>query len=321
MVAINLALQVDLRGQIRQGSLGWTPFEGSGGEQDFMRGASMSKGGRSIVCLRSTDRLGRSNIVANFGPRAAVIMNRGDVNYVVTEFGSAYLGGKTIRERAMALIDVAHPDHREELVKKGRELGYLYKDQYYCKGINPEFRERIRTDVEFKGGLKAHIRPIKCTDESMLRDLFYHLSQSSVYFRYFSPRRSMPHSNVQKYANVSEDEGLSIVALLGPKERRRMIAEARVLYGNDDPYPDFAIMVDENYQGRGIGSWMTGYLVELAIERGAPGMRADVLSANSPMIKVFESLPYEMTRTISNGTLSIRIHFDKPKSAESKAQG
>jgi acyl-CoA hydrolase len=320
MVAINLALQVDLRGQIRQGSLGWTPFEGSGGEQDFMRGASMSKGGRSVVCLRSTDRLGRSNIVPSFGPRAAVIMNRGDVNYVVTEFGAAYLGGKTIRERCMALIDVAHPDHREDLVEKARELGYLYKDQYYCKGMSVDFRERIRTDVEFKGGLKAHIRPIKCTDESMLRDLFYHLSQGSVYFRYFSPRRSMPHGNVQKYVNVSEDDGVSIVALVGPRERRRMIAEARCLYGNDDPYPDFAIMVDENYQGLGIGKWMTSYLVELIIERGAPGMRADVLSSNSPMMKVFESLPYEMTRTVSDGAYSVMIHFDKPKETVSEAQ-
>ncbi len=320
MVAINLALQVDLRGQIRQGSLGWTPFEGSGGEQDFMRGAGMSKGGRSIVCIRSVDMHGRSNIVPSFGPRAAVIMNRGDVNYVVTEFGSAYLGGKTIRERAMALIDVAHPDHRERLVEKAKELGYLYKEQPYCKGISPSLRERIRTDVEFKGGLKAHIRPIKCTDESMLRDLFYHLSQSSVYFRYFSPRRSMPLSNVQDYANLSEDDGLSIVALVGPRERRRMIAEARCMYSPGDPLPDFAIMVDENYQGLGIGKFMTRYLVDLIMEQGAPGMKADVLSSNTPMIKVFESLPYKITRTISDGVISLTFDFSKPRDDQGKKE-
>ena len=106
MVSINIAIQVDLRGQIRQGSLGWTPFEGSGGDQDFMRGASLSRGGRSIVCLRSTDQAGQSNIVPNFTGKAAVIMNRGDVHFVVTEYGVAYLGGKSVRERALALSEV-----------------------------------------------------------------------------------------------------------------------------------------------------------------------------------------------------------------------
>jgi len=128
-------LQVDLRGQIRQGNPTWTAFEGSGGDHDFMLGASMSKGGRSIICLRSTSiKSGRSTIVPSFGPKAAVIMNRGEVNYIVTEYGIAYLGGRTIRERAMALIEVAHPNHREDLMKQAREMGYVYPDQ----GHGPE---------------------------------------------------------------------------------------------------------------------------------------------------------------------------------------
>ena len=191
MVAINLALQVDLRGQIRQGNPTWTAFEGSGGDHDFMMGASLSRGGRSIVCLRSTSiKSGRSTIVPSFGPKAAVILNRGEVNYIVTEYGIAYLGGRTIRERAMAIIEVAHPDHREDLMKSAREMGYLYSDQFYYKSVSPDLRTRIRTDKVFKGGLNCHIRVIKPTDETMIRDLFYNLSESSVYFRYFSPKRS-----------------------------------------------------------------------------------------------------------------------------------
>ena len=123
VVTVNVALQVDLRGQIRQGSLGWTAFEGSGGEQDFMRGAGLAKHGRSIVCMRSTDASGQSTIVPGFGPRAAVIMNRGDVNFVVTEYGAAYLGGKSLRDRTLALLDVAHPDHREFLMSKAASSG------------------------------------------------------------------------------------------------------------------------------------------------------------------------------------------------------
>ena len=296
MVTVNVALQVDLRGQIRQGSIGWTAFEGSGGEQDFMRAASLAKHGRSIVCMRSTDASGESNIVPGFGPRAAVIMNRGDVNFVVTEYGAAYLGGKSLRERALALIEVAHPDHREFLMSNARELGYAYPDQVYFRTASPELRDRIRSDHVFKGDLKAHIRAIRPSDEALLRDLFYHLSESSVYFRYFSPRRSMPHANLQKYVNLEEEQGISLVVTTGPRETRRMIAEGRFVLSEDDTFPDTAIMVDENYQRRGIGTFLLKYLIELARERGMEGFRADVLASNDPMNKIFNALPYKLQR-------------------------
>ena len=93
----------------------------------------------------------------------------------------------------MALIEIAHPDHRDELMKQAREMGYVYPNQVYYRTFSPEFRRRIRTDRIFKGGIQAHIRLVKASDESMMRDLFYNLSESSVYFRYFSPRKSMPH--------------------------------------------------------------------------------------------------------------------------------
>jgi RimJ/RimL family protein N-acetyltransferase len=314
MTAINLAVQVDLRGQIRQGSPTWTAFEGSGGDNDFMRGASLSKGGRSIICLRSTSlRSGKSTIVPSFGPGAAIIMNRGDANFIVTEYGAAYLGGKSLRDRAMALIEIAHPDFREDLMKEAREKGYVYSDQVYYRMISPELRRRIRTDRIFKGGMKAHIRALKPTDESMIRDLFYTLSESSVYFRYFSPRRSMPHKNVQQYCNLKEDDGLSLVVTIGPRENRKIIAEARYMIDRNGDFPDVAFMVDENYQGRGIASALLHYLIELGQENGIKGFRADVLFSNKPMMKVFEKLPYVLHKSISDGVISIRFKFDELK--------
>jgi acyl-CoA hydrolase/GNAT superfamily N-acetyltransferase len=314
MVAVNLALQVDLRGQVRQGSPTWTSFEGSGGDNDFMRGTSLSKGGRSIICLRSTSfKTGRSTIVPSFGPKAAVIMNRGEVNYIVTEYGIAYLGGKSIRERAMALVEIAHPDHREELMKGAREIGYVYPDQFYYMTASPELRNRVRTDHVFKGNLKAHIRVIKPTDESMIRDLFYTLSQSSIYFRYFSPRRSMPHANVQQYVSITEDKGLSMVVTIGPRENRKIIGECRYVFEAHSEYPDVAFMVDENYQGRGIASFLLNYMVEIAKERGVKGFTADVLFSNRPMLKVFEKLPYILHKSVSEGVVNLKFRFDEMK--------
>jgi acyl-CoA hydrolase/GNAT superfamily N-acetyltransferase len=317
MVAVNLALQVDLRGQVRQGSPTWTAFEGSGGDTDFMRGASLSRGGRSIVCLRSTSlRTGKSTIVPTFGPRAAVIMNRGEVNYIVTEFGAAYLGGKSIRDRAMALIEIAHPDHREDLMKQARELGYVYSDQVYFHTVSPETRRRLRDDRIFKGGLRGHIRVLKPTDESMLRDLFYNLSESSVYFRYFSPRRSMPHSNLQKYCNLKEEDGISLVVTIGPRENRKIIGEGRYMIEVGSEYPDVAFMVDENYHRRGIAGALLHYLIAIAQERGVKGFRADVLFSNKPMLKVFEKLPYVLHKTVGDGVVSLKFNFEEYKTEE-----
>ena len=94
-----------------------------------------------------------------------------------------------------------------------------------------------RTHRIFKGGLRGHIRVLKSTDEAMLRDLFYNLSEESVYFRYFSTRRSMPQKNLQQYVNMTEDDGLSLVVTVGPREDRKIIGEARYMISPGDPSP------------------------------------------------------------------------------------
>jgi len=313
MIAVNLALQVDLRGQIRQGSPTWTAVEGSGGDHDFMRGAGLSREGRSIVCLRSTsDRSGRSTIVPSFSAKPAeVMMNRGDINYVITEYGIAYLSGKSIRERAMALIEIAHPDHREKLVEQAGEMGYLYRSQFYYRMASPELSQRVRIHTVFKGGLKAAVRAIKPSDQSMVQDLFYHLSESSVFFRYFAHKKSMPQENLQRYVNVSQNEGLSLVVAIGPRENQRIIAESRYYIEPDRQFGVVAFMVDEEFRGRGIATFLLNYMIEIAQERGLKGFKADILETNSPMIAVFNKLPYVQHRKVAGGQISWKFRFDE----------
>ena len=315
MIAINVGLQVDLWGQIRQGNPTWAAVEGSGGDHDFMRGAGLSRKGRSIVCLRSTsDRSGRSTIVPTFSAKPAIVMtNRGDTNYVITEYGIAYLSGKSIRDRTMALIEVAHPDHREDLLKSAREMRYVYSDQFYYRMASPALTFRARTDTVFKGGIKARIRPTKPSDESMIQDLFYNLSESSVYFRYFAPKRSMPHENLQKYVNVSEDEGLSLVVVTGPRENERIIAESRYMLGSGKEFADVAFMVDENFHSRGIATFLLKHMIDIAKENGIKGFKADILNSNSPMIAVFDKLPYVQRRRVGGGEISLKFQFDELK--------
>jgi acetyl-CoA hydrolase len=129
MVSINSAIEVDLTGQVCADSIGPKLYSGVGGQVDFVYGASRSKGGKPIIALPSTTTLKEgtrlSRIVPLLKQGAGVTTTRNHVHYVVTEFGIAYLYGKTIRQRAKALIDIAHPDFQEELERKARELRYL----------------------------------------------------------------------------------------------------------------------------------------------------------------------------------------------------
>jgi acetyl-CoA hydrolase len=126
MIAINSALEVDLTGQVCADSIGHEFYSGVGGQVDFIRGAARSQGGKPIIALPSTAKNGEvSRIVWQLQPGAGVVTTRNDVHYVVTEYGVAYLHGKTIRERVRALIDIAHPQFREQLEAKAYDLHYL----------------------------------------------------------------------------------------------------------------------------------------------------------------------------------------------------
>ncbi len=130
MVAINSALQIDLTGQVCSDSIGTQFYSGIGGQVDFIKGASHSKGGKPIIALPSTAKNGTvSRIVPTLDPGAGVVTSRGLIRYVVTEYGVAYLHGKTIRERAKAMIEIAHPKFREELYEYCERTKWLQHPQ------------------------------------------------------------------------------------------------------------------------------------------------------------------------------------------------
>ncbi len=122
MVAINSAIEVDVTGQVCADSIGTRMYSGVGGQMDFIRAASLSEGGKAIIALPSVTRKGLSRIVPTLNPGAGVVTTRAHVHYIVTEYGVANLYGKTIKERVKALVNIAHPDHRESIDKKYFEL-------------------------------------------------------------------------------------------------------------------------------------------------------------------------------------------------------
>lgn len=126
MTSINSALQVDLTGQVSADSIGTNLYSGFGGQVDFVRGAARSRGGKAIIALPSTAKNGQVSRITTFLSKGSgVVTSRADVNYVVTEYGIAELHGKNLRERAKALIAIAHPDHRHRLLQEASELKWL----------------------------------------------------------------------------------------------------------------------------------------------------------------------------------------------------
>jgi acyl-CoA hydrolase len=130
MIAVNSALAVDLTGQVAADTLNGKFFSGIGGQVDFIRGAARSRGGKPVIALRSTACAGQvSRIQAVLEAGAGVVTSRGDVHYLVTEYGVADLWGKSVRERSLALIGIAHPDHRMELMAQAKLRKYVFQDQ------------------------------------------------------------------------------------------------------------------------------------------------------------------------------------------------
>jgi len=284
MVAINSALEIDLTGQVCSDSLGQVFYSGLGGQVDFMRGAAKAKGGKPIIALPSTAAGGvMSRIVSALSTGAGVMITRGDVHYVVTEYGIAYLHGKNVRERVLALISIAHPKFRAQLLEEAKDNQYIYGDQLIPVGIYPS---ELETTVTFRGE-QVFFRPIKATDESMMQDFFYSLSDRSVYQRYFMMLRALPHQTVQAMTTIDYEQEMAIVGVVRREGRERIVAVGRYgLIGDSSRLAEIAFTVRDDWQNIGIGSFLLNYLADIAARRGIEAFTAEILQSNGPMLAI-----------------------------------
>jgi GNAT superfamily N-acetyltransferase len=143
-----------------------------------------------------------------------------------------------------------------------------------------------------------------------MRRLFYRFSDEAVYYRYFSPIKAMPHAKMQEYVNVDFSQTLSIVGLVGDTGEGHIIAEARFVRDRNRPYAEVAFVVDEEYQGLGIATYLFKRLIQLAKKQGLKGFTADVLYTNKGMIKVFEKSGLPIKANMEYGIYSLTIPFE-----------
>jgi len=311
MTAILQARKVDLTGNVALHTGKGNVTAGPGNVQELFMGSALSNNGRTIFALPSRNLKAQANILISVDKFPFQFTNRESMDLVVTEYGVAYLMGKTLRERAQALIEIAHPDDRAELVRQAKEEKMIYADQIYFPDSGHLYPDKIAYSHKFKDGLTIRFRAIKPSDEDEMRRLFYRFSDQAVYYRYFSPIKIMPHEKMQEYVNVDYRYHMSIVAIVDESGVEKIIAESRYARSKNESFADTAFIVDESYQGKGIASYLFELLIRIAREEGVAGFRADVLANNKAMLKVYEKSPYPVHTVLSEGVYKLTIPFKK----------
>ena len=316
LVSISSALEVDLTGQICSDSMGYLFYSGIGDQVDFLRGSSMSKGGFSIVALPSTAQNGAvSRIVPHLSEGAGVATTRGDVNFVITEYGIAELQGKSIYQRVMELAQIAHPKFREELIDVAKKRHYIFSDQLPPSTEDLLFLEGYKSTLKLKDGKTAEFRPLLPSDEIAYRNFFYSLQEKTIYMRFFYRMRSFSHEVVQKqWASVDYHKNMSIIGLVQKGGHQEIIAIGTYAYDRDR-VAEIAFVVREDYQGMGIASYLLAVLEQIAKENKYTHFQASVLRENSAMIQVFKKRYPDLKISAQSGN-EVLIEMDLANSKD-----
>lgn len=310
MVAINSALAIDLTGQATAESIGRTFYSGVGGQADFMRGAVLSPGGKTILVLQSTAEEGKtSRITPYLQEGVGVTLTRGDIHYVVTEYGIAYLHGKNVRQRAMELISIAHPDFREWLVEEAKKLNYIYADQAFIPGQEGEYPEELERYRTTSAGLEVLLRPVKMSDEELLKEFFYSLSDQSNYRRFIMLRRRLPHEVLQKFTAIDYTKQMVILATIEEGEKELVVGVGQYVVQEDTHTAEIALAVRDDYQRKGLGALLLSYISEVAKRQGLLGFTADVLGDNTPVLKLVEKAGFDFRKEVSDGVCYLKADF------------
>ncbi len=311
ITAINSALEIDLTGQATAESIGRTFYSGIGGQADFMRGAALTEDGKTILVLQSTAQDGTvSRIVPFLKEGAGVTLTRGDIHYVVTEYGIAYIHGKNIRERAMALISIAHPTFQQWLVEEARKLSLIYKDQAYIQGKGGEYPEDLETYRTTKNGIKILLRPVKISDEPLLKDFYYSLSETTIYKRFVSARKNMPHEKLQEFFVVIDYTKQMVILAMLEHKGREIIAGVGQFRGNEGSHTaEVALMVKDEYQNQGIGTELLEHLTYIAKKQGLLGFSAEVLKNNRMMLHLFEKIGFNIQKESLSEMYTLKLMF------------
>ena len=307
MVSVTQAFGIDLTGQVSTERLDGVLYGGVSTGPAFHRGALASPGGMAIVCLASRTPAGRSAVSLELGPGEAVAIPRADVHWVVTEYGTAYLFGRSLAERAVALIEIAHPDVRSELLDAAISSGLVrHKQRLRSRTAYPVAEVR---EARLRDGRKMQVRPTRTSDTGAMQELFHRLSEEDVRTRFFQKLTSLTDTAAQHLCSVDYEEEMAFAAVIGPSEHQRIVATSTYFLNPASGLAEVAYIVDPEWQGAGLGALLHARLVDYARDHGARGLTADVLAENSRMLRVFERGDHSFSVEIEAGVADVTMLF------------
>jgi acyl-CoA hydrolase/RimJ/RimL family protein N-acetyltransferase len=311
MVAVNTALEVDLTGQVCADSIGAKFFSGVGGQVDFNRGAAKSRGGKAIIALPSTAKDGTiSRIMTHLSPGAGVVTTRAGVHYVVTEYGVAYLHGKSVQERALALISIAHPKFRADLLREAIEAKYLSASLADKEGKIVVGPKELRTTYLLNDGTQLNFRAIHPTDEPRMRDLFYKLSEATIYYRFMSHQKRVSRHQIQDFVYIDHRNDVTIVGTLPEAHGEEILAVGSYYLDQKTNLAEVAFVVSDKWQNHGIGTFLLKHLMRIARRNGIRGLTAEVLTENKPMQAVINKSNCKIKSRFTGNVYSYEMDFE-----------
>jgi acyl-CoA hydrolase/RimJ/RimL family protein N-acetyltransferase len=317
-ISISSALEVDLTGQVCSDSKGYLFYSGIGDQVDFIRGSSMSKGGFSIIIIPSTAQNGAvSRIVPHLSEGAGVATTRGDIDIIVTEYGIAEMGRKSIFQRVMELAQIAHPKFRKELIRQAKKRHYIFPDQLPPTSQDLLFLDSYNYSMKLSNGKDIEFRPLLPSDEFESRHFFYSLQEDSIYYRFFNKRKVFSRKMLQQqWAEVDYRRNMTLIGLMQLGKRKQIVAIGSYADLKNDE-AEVAFLVKENLHGMGIASFLLESLETIAMENNYKRFIATVLSENRKMLKVFRKR-YPMAKFTRNGSGEVEVEMPFVHREESK---
>jgi len=309
MVAVATAEEVDLTGQV----CARTPHHGVSGidlRADFVHGTAKTKNGRLIIALESTvSDDSASKIVSCLSRGAEVVATCREVHYVVTEYGVAYLNGKSLQERAMALISIAHPNFREHLLKEAISMNLVNSSLADVEGRIHILQPELNARFVLNDGTLINIRPMHPTDENRVRGLFQSLSEQTKYYRFMSRIARVPQKQIQNFVYIDYRSEMAIVGTIPEADGDRIIAIGRYFIDPRSNRAEVAFVVQDEWQNRGIGTFMFRLLIKLARQNGIEGFSAEVLIENKAMMAVFYKGDCKISSSTEGRVRSVSMDF------------
>jgi len=312
MISVNSAIEVDLTGQVVADSIGYQFYSGIGGQVDFVRGATLSKGGKAIIALPSTTKDGKtSRIVAHITQGGGVVTSRGHVAFVVTEFGIASLQGKSIRERTLELIRIAHPKFRDELLSKVRKHYWVPEYQKNTPSSVPELGK-----IEMKRFNFAYtnyiLRPLRPADERKLQEFFYSHNKETLLMRYNHQLTQMTREKSCNLVSVDQHTDLALCFTVTDHMGEMIQAVARYYFIEGTNSGEVAFVIKESLRGRGMASALLGEMITIARIRKLDSLVACVRRDNASMLKVFEKVGFVRQPSEDFDEVSLTLTLTQP---------